>query len=383
VDPSMSQNLPTDLNNILKAAAATTKDLGTTLSDGLKTFITADGVKQANIGQLFSDVTKLTDDALVLLDKVADTVLDLIKDFLTSLDDLLTSEFELPVIGEILELAGINDFTPSISRVISLIVAYPATLLHNLWAGEGPMFDFDDDSQTRSAPGLLGRGAADKNGFGLDLAAGVVQFLWAGIDVAIDMLALPGKSESSFQAAGDALNVIDFVLPAFMTILQWPTPWNATKTPIPCSNWDFSDATLWGEHNNFIPGIIISTIAPWWAQGATFIWSKTEPDADTGDAEFFNDLVTPFLQYLAAVVNIVLGTWWQYDNSHASKTDQANAILDWVIPNLSYYDSPLGIEELADETEGATSLAKLVIDLVANYGATAFCFQQAVAAKQG
>ena len=383
VDPSMSQSLPTDLNNILKAAAATTKDLGTTLSDGLKTFITADGVKQANIGQLFSDVTKLTDDALVLLDKVADTVLDLIKDFLTSLDDLLTSEFELPVIGEILELAGINDFTPSISRVISLIVAYPATLLHNLWAGEGPMFDFDDDSQTRSAPGLLGRGAADKNGFGLDLAAGVVQFLWAGIDVAIDMLALPGKSESSFQAAGDALNVIDFVLPAFMTILQWPTPWNATKTPIPCSNWDFSDATLWGEHNNFIPGIIISTIAPWWAQGATFIWSKTEPDADTGDAEFFNDLVTPFLQYLAAVVNIVLGTWWQYDNSHASKTDQANAILDWVIPNLSYYDSPLGIEELADETEGATSLAKLVIDLVANYGATAFCFQQAVAAKQG
>jgi hypothetical protein len=28
-------------------------------------------------------------------------------------------------------------------------------------------------------------------------------------------------------------------------------------------------------------------------------------------------------------------------------------------------------------------LAKLVIDTVANYGATAFCFQQAVAAKQG
>jgi hypothetical protein len=383
VDPSMSQNLPTDLNNILKAAVTTTTDLGSTLSDGLKTFITADGVKQANIGQLFNDVTKLTDDALVLLDKVADTVLDLIKDFLASLDDLLTSEFELPVIGEILELAGINDFTPSISRVISLIVAYPATLLHNLWAGEGPMFDFDDDSQTRSAPGLLGRGAADKNGFGLDLAAGVVQFIWAGIDVAIDTLALPGKSESSFQAAGDALNVIDFVLPAFMTILQWPTPWNATKTPIPCSNWDFSDATLWGEHNNFIPGIIITTIAPWWAQGATFIWSKTEPDADTGDAEFFNDIVTPFIQYLAAAVNIVLGAWWQYDNSHASKTDQANAILDWVIPNLSYYDSPLGIEELADETEGATSLVKLVIDLVANYGATAFCFQQAVAAKQG
>ena len=383
VDPSFSQNLPTDLNNILKAAVTTTTDLGTTLSDGLKTFITADGVKQANIGQLFSDVTKLTDDALVLLDKVADTVLDLIKDFLASLDDLLTSEFELPVIGEILEFAGINDFTPSISRVISLIVAYPATLLHNLWVGEGPMFDFDDDSQTRSAPGLLGRGAADKNGFGLDLAAGVVQFIWAGVDLAIDMLALPGKSESSFVVAGDALNVIDFVLPAFMTILQWPTPWNATKTPIPCSNWDFSDAELWGEHNNFIPGIIITTIAPWWAQGATFIWFKVAPEADGGGTEFFNDIVTPFLQYMAAGANIVLGTWWQYDNSHASKTDQANAILDWVIPNLSYYDSPLGIEELADETEGATSLVKLVIDLVANYGATAFCFQQAVAAKSG
>jgi hypothetical protein len=383
VDNSLSQDLPTDLNNILQAAVTTTTALGTTLSDGLKAFTTADGFKQANVGQLFDDFTNVTDDVLVLLDKVADTILDLIKDFLTGLDELLTSEFELPVIGEILEYAGINDFTPSIGRVMSLIVAYPATLLHNLWAGEGPMFDFDDDSQTRSAPGLLGRGAADTNGFGLDLAAGVVQYIWASVDSIIDVLALPGKSEASSQAAGDALNVIDFVLPAFMTILQWPTPWNATTTPPPCKNWDFSDATLWGVHNNFIPGIIITTIAPWWAQGATFIWFKTVPEADGGGTEFFNDIVTPFIQTLAASANIVLGAWWQYANSHASKTDQANAILDWTIPNLSYFDSPLGIEEFADETEGATSVAKLVIDSVANYGATAFCFQAAVAAKKG
>jgi hypothetical protein len=383
VGPSLSQDMPTDVNNILKAAVTTTTALGTMLSDGLKTFTTADGFKQANVGQLFDDFANVTDDVLVLLDKVADTILDLIKDFLTALDDLFTSEFELPVIGEILSLAGINDFTPSIGRVMSLIVAYPATLLHNLWAGEGPMFDFDDDSQTRSAPGLLGRGAADKNGFGLDLAAGVVQYIWASVDSIIDVLALPGKSESAAQAAGDALNVIDFVLPAFMTILQWPTPWNATKTPLPCSNWDFSDATLWGEHNNFIPGIIITTIVPWWAQGATFIWSKTTPDPELIEVDFFNDYATPFIQTAASGANIVLGAWWQYANSHASKTDQANAILDWVIPNLSYFDSPLGIEEFADATEGATSMAKLVIDAVANYGATAFCFQQAVAAKNG
>ena len=247
----------------------------------------------------------------MLLDKVADTVLDLIKDFLTSLDDLLTSEFELPVIGEILEFAGINDFTPSISRVISLIVAYPATLLHNLWAGEGPMFDFDDDSQTRSAPGLLGRGAADKNGFGLDLAAGVVQFIWAGVDLAIDMLALPGKSESSFQAAGDALNVIDFVLPAFMTILQWPTPWNATKTPIPCSNWDFSDATLWGEHNNFIPASSSARSRPWWSRRHLHLVA----DGAGCRHRRCGILQRPRsrLQYLVAVANIVLGAWWQYE----------------------------------------------------------------------
>ncbi len=168
-----------------------------------------------------------------------------------------------------------------------------------------------------------------------------------------------------------------------MTILQWPTPWNATKTPIPCKNWDFSDATLWGVRNNFIPGIIITTIAPWWAQGATWIWFKTAPEADGGGTEFFNDIVTPFIQTLASGANLVLGTWWQYANSHASKSDQANAILDWVVPNLSYFDSPLGIEEFADESEGATSIAKLVIDSIANYGATAFCFQQAVAAEKG
>ena len=108
VGPSLSQDLPTDLNNILQAAVTTTTDLGTTLSDGLKTFTTADGFKQANVGQLFDDFTNVTDDVLVLLDKVADTILDLIKDFLTDLDDLLTSEFELPVIGEILDLAGVE-----------------------------------------------------------------------------------------------------------------------------------------------------------------------------------------------------------------------------------------------------------------------------------
>jgi hypothetical protein len=72
-------------------------------------------------------------------------------------------------------------------------------------------------------------------------------------------------------------------------------------------------------------------------------------------------------------------------NSHASKTDQANAILDWVVPNLSYFDSPLGIEELVDASTppGLSAAIKLVIDAVANYGATAFCFQAAVAAKKG
>ncbi len=52
---------------------------------------------------MFDDFTNVADVVLVLLDLVADTILDLIKDFLTDLSDLLTSEFELPVIGEILE----------------------------------------------------------------------------------------------------------------------------------------------------------------------------------------------------------------------------------------------------------------------------------------
>ena len=136
MDPSFSQNLPTDLNNILKAAVTTTTDLGTTLSDGLKTFITADGFKQANVGQLFDDFTNVADDVLVLLDLVADTVLDLIKDFLTDLGDLLTSEFEPArfIVRDPRVRRGDQRFpaTPSISRVVSLIVAYPATLLHNL-----------------------------------------------------------------------------------------------------------------------------------------------------------------------------------------------------------------------------------------------------------
>ncbi len=379
IDISVFQDSLLDLNQILTTEKKTATDLGTTLMNALKTFTSANSLNQTNVGDLFTDFNNLADDVLVLLDKVADTVLDLIKDFLTALGDLLTSEFPLPVIGEILELAGVDD-TPSIARVMSLIVAYPATLLHNLWVGDGPMFDFDNDIQTRSGHGLLGRGAADKNGFGLDLAAGVVQFIWAGIDEIIDLMSIPGQSEVS-ENCDTFLNVADFVLPAIMTILQWPTPWNAKTTPPPCKNWDFTDTTLWGQKNNFLPGIIITTIAPWWCQGATFIWSYF--DQTSVDAEFFSSYVTPFIQTLAAGANNILGAWWQYANSHASKTDQANAILDWTIPNLSYIDCPLGIQEFVDMSEGATALAKIVIDTIANYGATAFCFQQAVVAKNG
>ena len=57
--------------------------------------------------------------------------------------------------------------------------------MHNVWVGEGPLFDFSNDTSTHHTG--VGRGAAEKNGFGLDLAAGVVQFIWAGVDVAIDI----------------------------------------------------------------------------------------------------------------------------------------------------------------------------------------------------
>jgi hypothetical protein len=379
IDMSVFQDSLKDLSDILTTASTTATDLGTTLTDAFKIFTSADGFKQSNVGDLFDDFNNLAHDVLVLLDEVADTVLDLIKDFLTALGDLLTSEFPLPVIGEILELAGVEN-TPSIARVMSLIVAYPATLLHNLWVGDGPMFDFDDDAQTRPGHGLLGRGAADKNGFGLDLAAGVVQFIWAGVDEIIDIVSIPGQSQVG-DTCDKFLSVADFVLPMFMTILQWPTPWKATTTPVPCKNWDFSDANVWGEHNNFIPGIIATTIAPWFCQGLAFAWSCY---TDTSVAAFFfSSYITPFLQTLTAGANNILGAWWQYANSNASKTDKANAILDWTIPNLSYIDCPLGIQEFIDMSEGATALAKIVIDTVANYGATAFCFQQAVAAKNG
>jgi hypothetical protein len=383
MDMSVFANLPTDLSGIVNSATATTTHLGQTLLDATKTFTSATGFKEANIGALFDDLGNLADDVLVLLDKIADTVLDLMKDFLQGLHNLLTSEFELPFIGEILDLAGV-DSTPSIGRVTSLIIAYPAALLHNLWVGEGPMFNFGDDSQTRSDDGLVGRGAADKNGFGLDLAAGVVQFIWTEVDVAIDILAF--KSEINVvnppsSKLTQTLSILDFTLPIAMTALQWPSPWNATTTPIPCENWDFTDPTAWGEYNYFIPGIITTTVAPWLFQGLGWVWGQF--DDDEGPSGDFNDYVLPWLQCAFACANNVFGAWWQYANSNASKTDQANAVLDWTIPNLSYVDCPLAYPPFVKSSDGVTSVIKFCIDAVANYGATAFCFQQAVAAKNG
>ena len=117
--------------------------------------------------------------------------------------------------------------------------------------------------------------------------------------------------------------------------------------------------------------------------GATWIWFKTAPEADGGGRSSSTTSSPRSFKRWRPAPTSSSAPGGNTANSHASKTDQANAILDWVVPNLSYFDSPLGIEEFADESEGATSIAKLVIDSIANYGATAFCFQQAVAAKKG
>ncbi len=307
----------------------------------------------------------------------------------------------MPFVSEILELAGV-DPTPSIGRVISLIAAYPTTVVHDLWVGPGvPIWDFGS-TQVQSRPGEQAHaGASDRNGFGLNLAAGVVQFIWSGVDVMLDLMDInmnkPNSSattKAQYESDEWFLNIADWSLPMLMTVLQWPTPVNGGTTQ-PLSQWNFTDSAAWGQDCTFQIGVVVTTIVPWLVQlAAQFATAKDDDEnggngggddgggGETSPAEVFEDTIVPFLQMGAGAANAVLGTWWQWDNYHASKTDKANAVLDWVLPNLSYIDVPLALDKLVESSEGGTLYAKMIIDLIANYGATAFCFQAAVAAYE-
>ena len=331
---------------------------------------------------LFTGFENVTDDVLTLLDDLVDTLLDLLKAFIESFNDLINAEFPPPFIGELLRLVGV-DWTPRIPHLTALAVAYPASILHALWAAAAgdasqPLFPFDQPT-TNPAVGhgnaAVGLGDPDWAGFGLAIASQVTQFTWATIDVFLEIAAYDGGEPSpSDQKLIDFFTMIDILCPMLITIFQWPVPpGNTGQTPAPFKYKDLLDGTLWGnEHKLLFPSVIAGIVpAMIEAIGFAMAWKNV--------GKGFNDNVVPSVQTLASLTNLVLGSWYSYSNA-TNDGEKTLAIIPPVISNLSYLDCILAAGYMMEATDDTSAWTKFYIDTFGNYATVTIDFAEAIAA---
>ena len=191
------QQVIQDLLNDVADAINLIESLNTTEWDVVKPFLTDSGkFNETSMGEFFTALEATTDDALKLINQVLITVLDAVEAAIAALQDILNYEFQaVPVIGDLLKIAHV-DSTLSINRLVSLLAAYPSTLINDIIGG-GPLFPADNTPPTATltagnrtvnqAPQQLsGSGRVDGWGVGLNWMSAVVQAIWSFNDLALD-----------------------------------------------------------------------------------------------------------------------------------------------------------------------------------------------------
>jgi len=370
----------TDLATDVDQAIDTIVDAATTIMDLFSDAAQSPASFNAqSMTDLFTGFEKVVDDVLALLDDLANTLLDLLKAFIEYFDDFLFSEFDPPLIGEILRLCGV-DSTPSILHLTALTIAFPATLVHALFAaaagGAGqPLFPFG----APGSDGEVGDPNSDWAGFGLAIASAVTQFIWATVEVGLEMIAYNSNQPSPLDLTlANLFTVIDIFCPIALTVLQWPVPpsHTGTQTPPPVADHDFTNGDVWGQDYELLPYIFISGGIPWLAEMIGFIAAKVLPD---GQANDFNNKAVPLAQTIPAAVNIILSSWYSYANA-SNDGAKALAVIAPIISNLSYLDSIIASDQAKDALGSGIPWIKFYIDTFGNYGTVAIDVGEAIAA---
>jgi hypothetical protein len=365
-DPTVFSQVLADLVNDVVGVTTTILDLGTAFYDAMKlTAGTKDDLNAMSVADFFGALSKLVSDTLTLLDNLVDTVLDALKAAVTLVGDILTYQYQaVPLIGELLDLAGV-DTTLSVGHLMSLIVSYPATLASKLITKNWNLFPFPAAEAGAADQEAVGAWQPDLTGFGLNLAAAVGQFVWAVDDLVIDYYAFP-VPEGTPNPSTTLFNFIDIVCPAVLWILQWPTPTVATangQTVAPFTYNDFDNSQRFGEHPNYLWGILVTGAAPFLTAAFAFAAKLAGLDKEGT----VGDIVTATVQTLSGLVNTILGCWYAKANANTTKIAVEEVILG-VMSNLSYDDTLLGIKQITGESEEISLFIKMVIDTVGNFG---------------
>ena len=321
---------------------------------------TSGDLSRAQLSNLVGDVGQIIHDALVLCDKLADTGLDAMKAALGGFDDILTTPLVMtvPLLSQILSFAKI-DIDITVGQVLSMLIAFPATLISKVAFGTGVIFP-----DSPPAAGELGDGGPDKWGTALNLLSGVTQTIWAFVDEYEDL-----QSGVTPEGGGEApsapgwTSLFDFFCPYILAITGWPSaPLSTTQSAAPFGSFPGPPDT---NETGLLPYIVAVNLIEPTSAAFAYSWktgSKTEDQNST-----FNTYFQPFGLIACGVAALVLNHIYLYANN-GSTNDKCELVLG----NLSNIFAWLGLQALIDASEGVSLLPKIIIDAVANNG-TAIC----------
>ncbi len=346
------------------------ESINTTLWDAVKPFLTDfKTFSETSMGAFFTALQSTVDDALKLINDVLTTLLDAVKAAVAGIKDLLSYQFQaVPVIGDLLELAGV-DTTLSIERIVSLIAAYPTTLINNIIGG-GPLFPPDNTPpgvngavpSKGTPPPPVGSERVDGWAVGLNWMSAIVQAVWSTNDMFLD----DGAAAKGFK--GNALTTsLDIICPVVINMLQWPSP--PTDAGLTQPFWAGINGK--GSGTDLIPWMLFTAFIPP-AAGIFYVVGDANGFADAPD---YNDYGVPIFCAIAGVANTVLSSIYGQDQSVG-----AASISFGVLSNVSYDVAPLGFPALNEAFDDTPAIAKLIIDLIANFGTAVAMSSQAIAA---
>jgi hypothetical protein len=329
-------------------------------------------IDQTRMADWFGDLDQTVHDGLQLCDAVADTVLDLGVATLGELGAYLSYEYHLvsksSIIGLILDAAGI-DPTLALDHLLSLVVAFPATLVGRI-RGLDSLFPAST-AQLKSGRAGVG-GPADGWQTGLGVCAAVTQVVWGLADVVGDLQSMVDPDSGERGTQSGLIDYIDIICPILGTIFLWPSKTFADgSTAYPFYGGLATDTKDWG----LLPGTIVTALIPSCFGIAAKMKSPTA--GTTGGASLPSGVKDPFADYFGPVVNMISGigntalsTAYTVENGADGK-----AIAGTVLGNVSFILAPLATWWMNSTTADVPVLIKTAVDGVGNVGA-AICIAE-------
>ena len=366
--------LATDWADAMALSNALYAFIQTTMTDAFSTNGNADSGKLNNtqVTAWFTDLDSVVHDGLLLLDALADTLLELCKTGVALVQAYFTYQYNLVssmgILGYILEEAGV-DIHFSLSEILSWVIAFPATLIAKC-RGYSALFPTAVSTTSTKNGKTLG-GAPDGWQVGLGITGAVAQGVWGMADLIGDAQQFYDSGSGTRGTASGIIDYFDILCPLVETVALWPSEPNTDGSASYPFHGGIATSTTYYA---LLPFIVWSAVLPSVFGAVTKAdWTGDLSTAGfpSGVEDVAKDYMAPFVQMIAGTANTIMGSVYSGKNNAGWV-----AILGTVLGNLSFVGAPLATKVMAETTDDVSTLVKLLIDAGGNIGA-AVCIAEA------